>query len=93
MASLENARKAKFKEYIANEAKLGSCGAELGSCGAEPPDYYASTLVDQIRVEKAKISKRLNQRLRELTRVENLLLNSDAEALLKEAQETLWKES
>lgn len=71
-------------------------GAALatGCCGAstEPADYCSATLVDQIRVEKARISKRLNQRLRELTRVENLLLNSDAEALLKEAQETLWKE-
>ena len=61
-------------------------------CDTETAEHCPSTLVDEIRVEKARISKRLNQRLRELTRVENLLLNSDAEALLKEAQETLWKE-
>ena len=79
MASLKDAHDSKMKE--------------TQSCSAEPTDCCPLTLVDQIRVEKARVSKRLNQRLRELTRVENLLLNSDAEALLKEAQETLWKES
>jgi len=84
MATLKDAREAKVKAY-ANELQ--------GGCTSAPEDYAPATLVDQIRVEKARISKRLNQRLRELSRVENLLLNSDAEALLKEAQETLWKES
>ena len=79
MASLKDARDSKMKEPQ--------------DCGTETAEYCPSTLVDQIRVEKARISKHLNQRLRELTRVENLLLNSDAEALVKEAQETLWKES
>ena len=79
MASLKDARDSKMKEPQ--------------GCDTETAEYCPSTLVDQIRVEKARISKHLNQRLRELTRVENLLLNSDAEALVKEAQETLWKES
>ena len=79
MASLKDIRVSKMKEP--------QC------CATETAEDCPSTLVDQIRVEKAKISKQLNQRLRELTRVENLLINSDAEALLKEAQETLWKES
>ena len=88
MASLKDAREAKLKECVENELKQGCCGVST-----DPTDYCSSTLVDQIRVEKARVSKRLNQRLRELNRVENMLLNSDAEALLKEAQETLWKES
>lgn len=79
MASLKDAHDSRLKE--------------TQNCGVEPANYCPSTLVDQIRVEKARISKRLNQRLRELTRVENLLLNSDAEALVEEAQETLYKES
>ena len=50
-----------------------------------------ATLIDQIRSEKARVSRKLRDRIHELDQAERLLMNSDAETIIKDAQEVLWK--
>lgn len=48
------------------------------------------TLLDRVREEKQRITRTYNSRLKELNRIESLLINTDAEAVLREAEQVLY---
>ena len=77
MASLKEARERQEKELDA------AC-----CINAAAP----ATLVEQIRCEKARVSRKLRDRIRELDQAERMLMNSDAEQIITDAQQTLYKE-
>jgi hypothetical protein len=52
-----------------------------------------TTLMEQIRCEKACVSRKLRDRIRELDQAERMLMNSDAEQIITDAQHTLYKEN
>ena len=49
------------------------------------------SLLDKVRAEKAKVSKDLRQRIRELDHAESMLVESEAETILERVTAVLYK--
>lgn len=67
---------------------------QVAGCCNPAKDYTEDptepmSLLDQVRAEKARISLSYRRRMKELENTEKLLMNSDAERIIQEANSTL----
>lgn len=72
--------------------------ASKNLCDTEPSGLYEqtacqqTTLVDELKAERARVTKRMTTRIRELDLAIRTLESSDAEALVQDARRVLYKE-
>ncbi len=64
---------------------------KMAGCCTQPA-AEPQTLVEQLKAERARVSRKFTARIRELDQAIRLLEGSDAETILRDAQSTLYKE-
>ena len=84
MALNESKIKDSLLKAAMQQAKVNDCCSELAQ------DSQVPSLTEQLKTERARVSKQFTARIRKLDQAIRLLESSDAEAIIKDAQSTLF---
>jgi hypothetical protein len=77
----------RLKEDSPESLNKDNSASDYATVGYAEP----TSILDRIKAEKSRLTFEHNRRMRDLTRVERMLENSEAESIIKEATDTLYK--